>query len=57
MLELKDLRTAAWQISCSGEISGMPLKEQAAFVKKLLEDTAHEHKIVLKLRKKKKDRK
>lgn len=52
LLELQDLRAMKRKISLDDKISGLPIKEKAACVKKLLEDIARERQIVLKLRKK-----
>jgi hypothetical protein len=53
LLELEDLKTIKRQVSLEDEVDGLPIKERAACVKRMLEDKARERQIELKLRKKK----
>lgn len=53
LLELEDLRTIKRQVSLEDEMDGLPIKERAACMKRMLEDKARERQIELKLRKKK----
>lgn len=52
LLDLTELEEIKSQISQKEELGGLPLKEKAAYVKRLLEDKAGQRGMVLKLRKK-----